>query len=76
MGRLYILTDLRVLRLGGVMTVEVFNCPLRKVVRVRMVTPATEKAMAVGSIEIIPSDEEIPAGSGRQSPGRAKCMIA
>jgi hypothetical protein len=62
MGRLYILTDLRVLRLSGVMTVDVFNCPLRKVARVRMVTPVTEKTVAVGSIEIIPSDEEIPAG--------------
>jgi hypothetical protein len=60
MGRLYILTDLRVLRIMGVFGVEVFDCPLRKVVRARMVSTPREKLVGVGSIEIIPSDEAMP----------------
>jgi hypothetical protein len=60
MGRLYILTDLRVLRITGVFGVEVFDCPLRKVVRARMVSTSREKLVGVGSIEIIPSDEAMP----------------
>jgi len=60
MGRLYILTDLRVLRITGVFGVEVFDCPLRKVVRARMVSVSREKLAGVGSIEIIPSDDAMP----------------
>ena len=61
MGRLYILTDQRVLRITGVFSVEVFDCPLRKVVRARMISSGREKLVAVGSIEIIPSDEAMPS---------------
>jgi hypothetical protein len=61
MGRLYVLTDMRVLRLMGIFTIDVFDCPLRKVIRTRMVSPAWEKAMGVGSIEIIPADEAMPS---------------
>jgi hypothetical protein len=60
MGRIYILTDQRVLRIRGVFTVDVFDCPLRKVVRARMVSVTREKAVGVGSIEIIPNDESLP----------------
>ncbi len=62
MGRLYILTDLRVLRITGVFGIDVFDCPLRKVVRARMVSTSREKVAGVGSIEIIPSDETMPTG--------------
>ena len=61
MGRIYILTDQRVLRITGVFTVDIFDCPLRKVVRARIVSSAREKLVAVGSIEIIPSDEAMPS---------------
>src|SRR5579872_3131154 len=60
MGRIYILTDQRVLRISGIFSVEIFDCPLRKVVRARMVSTSREKLVGVGSIEIIPSDEAIP----------------
>jgi hypothetical protein len=60
MGRLYILTDLRVLRISGVFSVEIFDCPLRKVVRARIVSVSRERFVGVGSIEIIPSDETMP----------------
>jgi hypothetical protein len=60
MGRIYILTDQRVLRIRGVFSVDIFDCPLRKVVRARMVSVSREKLVGVGSIEIIPHDEAIP----------------
>jgi hypothetical protein len=60
MGRIYILTDQRVLRIRGVFSVDIFDCPLRKVVRARMVSISREKVVGVGSIEIIPSDESLP----------------
>jgi hypothetical protein len=61
MGRLYILTDQRVLRITGIFSVDIFDCPLRKVVRARMVSSSREKIVGVGSIEIIPADEAVPS---------------
>jgi hypothetical protein len=60
MGRLYILTDMRIVRLSGVFSVEIFDCPLRKVARTRLMRTMRERLTAVGTIEIIPSDEELP----------------
>jgi hypothetical protein len=60
MGRLYVLTDLRILRLDGVFGVEIFDCPLRKVARTRIVFTSRERLTRLGTIEIIPSAEEIP----------------
>jgi hypothetical protein len=60
-GRIYILTDQRVLRIMGVFSVEIFDCPLRKVVRARMVSSSREKLVGVGSIEIIPMEESMPS---------------
>jgi hypothetical protein len=61
MGRTYILTDQRILRITGVFSVEIFECPLRKVFRVRMVSTSREKLVATGSIEIIPAEETAPS---------------
>lgn len=60
MGRLYILTDLRILRLSGVFTVDIFDCPLRKVARTRLTLPIRERLLGLGSIEIIPRDDTLP----------------
>jgi hypothetical protein len=62
MGRLYVLTDLRIVRLAGVFAVDIFDCPLRKVARTRLIYTTRERVLGVGSIEIIPQDEEQPAG--------------
>lgn len=62
MGRLYILTDMRILSLSGVFSIEVFDCPLRKVARARMLRIPLERVLRLGSIEIIPSDEVMPTG--------------
>ncbi len=62
MGRLYILTDLRILRLSGVFKVDIFDCPLRRVARTRVIRSNRERLLRLGTIEIIPSDENVPFG--------------
>lgn len=62
MARFYVLTDLRIVRLQGVFTVDIFDCPLRQIARIRRVTTTRERLLRLGSIEIIPFSEEAPAG--------------
>jgi hypothetical protein len=61
-SRLYVLTDLRILRVGGVFNVNIFDCPLRKVARTRLLTVTRERLLGLGSIEIIPLEEASPEG--------------
>jgi hypothetical protein len=63
MSRLYILTDLRIVRISGVFTLTIFDCPLRKVARTRMLYTMRERLLRLGTIEIIPSDETYPIGA-------------
>ena len=60
MGRLYVLTDLRVVRLSGVFNVEVVDCALRKVAQARLTRTFREKLWRLGSIEIVPLDDSCP----------------
>jgi hypothetical protein len=62
MSRLYILTDCRILALSGVFQANIFDCPLRKVARVRIVQSLRERPLNIGSIEIIPIDDTQPVG--------------
>jgi hypothetical protein len=62
MSKLYVLTDLRIIALSGVFKVEIFDCPLRKVARTRLIRSFKERLFRLGSIEIFPSDDEIPEG--------------
>ena len=61
-GRLYILTDCRVLRLSGVFTVEIYDCPLRKIGQTRVTYSFRERLWRLGSIDIIPADDSRPPG--------------
>ena len=63
MGRLYILTDMRILRLSGVFNVNIFDCPLRKVARTRVVRSMRERLLRLGSIEVTPCDAECEGGA-------------
>lgn len=65
MGRLYILTDMRILALSGVFTVDVFDCPLRRVARTLLEATFKEQLCRIGSITIIPQDEHLPIGVWR-----------
>jgi Bacterial PH domain len=60
MGRLYVLTDQRIIRMAGVFNFEIDDCPLRKVVRARLLITLRERLLRIGSIEIIPQDETRP----------------
>jgi hypothetical protein len=60
MGRLYVLTDQRILRLSGVFNTDIFDCPLRKVAQIRPTATVREHVLSVGSIEIIPADSKRP----------------
>lgn len=62
MGRVYVLTDRRIITLSGVFTIDIFDCPLRRVARTRIVYSTRERVLRLGSIQIIPSDEELPDG--------------
>lgn len=62
-ARLYVLTDLRIIRIAGVFNVSIFDCPLRKVARTRVIYTVRERVFGVGSIEIIPGDESLPVAS-------------
>lgn len=62
MGRLYVLTDLRVVRISGVFTADIFDCPLRKIDRTRLQRSMREHLVGRGSIEFIPMDDTCPIG--------------
>jgi hypothetical protein len=60
MGRLYVLTDQRILRVSGVFSIDLFECPLRKVARTRPIPTFRERLLRLGSLEIIPEDDARP----------------
>jgi hypothetical protein len=60
MGRLYVLTNLRLLTVSGVLRSEVLDCPLRKVARTRVVRSAVDAVLGIGSVEIVPQDPDQP----------------
>jgi len=68
MSRLYILTDMRVLRLSGIFSVDIFDCPLRKVARTFLEATFKEKLFRIASITIIPQDENQPVGTWQMVP--------
>ena len=50
LGRLYVLTNLRVLRLRGVVRVDVYECPLKRIDEVDVQCASFERIFALGSI--------------------------
>jgi len=62
MGRVYVLTDRRIVTLSGVFTIDIFDCPLRRVARTRILYSTRERLLRLGTIQIIPGDEELPDG--------------
>jgi hypothetical protein len=60
MGRMYVLTDQRILRVQGVFQLDVFDCPLRKVARIDLVHSTRERIFRLGTIVISPSDHALP----------------
>ena len=60
MGQVYVLTDRRIITLSGVFSIDVFDCPLRKVARTRIAYTTRERVFRLGTIQIIPSSDEMP----------------
>ena len=58
MSRLYVLTDLRIVRLAGIFSPELFDCPLRKVAGTRVNFTTRERLLGLGSIDIVSSDPD------------------
>jgi hypothetical protein len=71
MGRLYVLTDQRILRLSGVYTTEIFDCLLRKVAMARLMMTTRDQILGIGSVVIFPADEKRPPAVW-QTVGRPK----
>jgi uncharacterized membrane protein YdbT with pleckstrin-like domain len=70
MGRLYLLTNLRIVALSGVFNIEIFDCPLRRVAQARLQRRVRERLLGIGTIEIVPSgDRSSPCASERGAPG-------
>ncbi|HEX8324829.1 MAG TPA: PH domain-containing protein [Tepidisphaeraceae bacterium] len=59
MGRYYILTDLRLVRVSGVFSIEIQSCPLRKVNAVNFYTTVGERVLGKGCIEMTNSDKKM-----------------
>ena len=57
MGRYYVVTDRRVLRLSGVFSPSVVACPLRKVQGVKMYRTVGERLLGKGSLELTGDNE-------------------
>ncbi len=60
MSRIHVLTNMRVLTLSGVFNVTATECPLRRLARVRAMTPLRERLLLLGTLELIPIDEHFP----------------
>ncbi len=50
LGRLYVLTNRRVLRLGGVAAVDVADCALERITDVTVMTGSAERLLGLGSL--------------------------
>ncbi len=62
MGKLYVLTDQRLLALSGIFSVRVYDCPLRQIAEVRGVSGFREKALRLGTILIFPRQDSCLLG--------------
>jgi hypothetical protein len=56
MGRWYVLTDRRLIRLAGVFRIDVYDCSLRKVAHTQIISNLREQVFRLASIEIHPKD--------------------
>ncbi len=57
-SRVYILTNLRVLRIRGVVRVEMFQCPLLQLNDVQLTAGVVERLMGVGTIGLVKNSSE------------------
>lgn len=63
MSRLYVLTNLRLMRITGMMKPEVFACPLRKIRDVQLQAVLGERMLGIGSLFFSIDNEQTPESS-------------
>jgi len=59
-SRVYLLTEMRVLRVAGVFNPQIHDIPLRKIARTRLTRMLHERIWRLGSVEIIPESDQWP----------------
>jgi hypothetical protein len=64
MGRWYVLTDQRIIRVAGVFRIDVYDCALRKIAHTQLTTTLREQAFRLASIEFHPKDSAERANVG------------
>lgn len=52
LGRTYVLTNLRVIRVRGVLNLELFECPLSKIQNTQLRLPLAQRIVHTGNIDI------------------------
>jgi hypothetical protein len=62
MGRLYVLTTRRLITVHGLTQFQVLQCPLPKVVSVRLAAGRTERLIGLGTLSFILADGQAPIG--------------
>lgn len=60
MGRLYVLTDQRLIRLAGVFTIDVADLPLRKAAQADVTATIRERLVGCGSVVVTPKAADAP----------------
>ncbi|MCK4602646.1 MAG: PH domain-containing protein [Phycisphaerae bacterium] len=63
LGRLYMLTNRRVLRIGGIIRMDVFACPLKKIRHVQLHAGPAERVLALDSLLFTIGEAPSPAAS-------------
>jgi type III secretory pathway component EscS len=58
-SRLYMLTNLRVLRVRGLWEIDILECPLHRLTEVQLLAAKTERLLGVGTI-VFSSDKPLP----------------
>jgi hypothetical protein len=58
MSRVYVLTDMRILRLSGIFAPQLYDCPLRRVAGTRISFTTRERILGLGSIDIAANDPD------------------
>jgi uncharacterized membrane protein YdbT with pleckstrin-like domain len=62
-GRLYVLTNKRLMRVRGILNVDVFTCPLRQISDVARTASLIENLLGVGGLHFTVSGQPSPQGS-------------
>jgi hypothetical protein len=64
-GRVYVLTDRRVMRLRGVLRIDLFQCALRHLQHTELTMPLSERVLGCGSVLLFTAGTDMPDAAWR-----------